>query len=121
MSTKLEVESFLYTLKEKIRISYPDIAYRQRDINNKALTDLEIMGSSRRKYLLNLKVEDYFNGPSEDTYDPEKPNYYEFGINIKGTEVYIKLSIGLLGKPVDVMSFHPVNEKKKKIVYPFKL
>jgi hypothetical protein len=44
---------------------------------------------------MNLKAEDYYSGPNKDTYDTTKPDYYEFGIQIKGKEVYIKISPGL--------------------------
>jgi len=46
-----------------------------------------------------------------------QPNYYEFGIMIKGHEVYIKMSIGLPDKPIDCMSFHIA---EYSINYPIK-
>jgi hypothetical protein len=55
---------------------------------------------------MNLKVEDYYSGPNKDAHDPGRPDYYEFGIQVKGKEVYIKLSPGMPGKRADCMSFH---------------
>ena len=41
---------------------------------------------------MNLKAEDYYGGPKNDTYTIHQPDYFEFGIQIKGKEVYIKIS-----------------------------
>lgn len=67
---------------------------------------------------MDLTTVNYFSGPNKDTYDPEKPDYYEFGIKIKKKEVYIKISLGLANKRVDCMSFHIAEHQ---IVYPLKL
>ena len=45
------------------------------------------------------------------------PDYFESGIDVKGTEVYIKISLGLHNKRVDCMSFH---KAEKPITYYFK-
>jgi len=82
-----------------------------------ALADLDITAAGRLDCILNLKTEDYFAGPKNDTYDPARPGYYEFGIQVKGVEVYIKISKGLSNKPADCMSFHPA---EYRIAYPFK-
>jgi hypothetical protein len=63
-----------------------------------------------------LTHENYSSGPNKDTYDASKPDYFEFGLIIKGKEVYIKLSPGLENKPVDCMSFHVAEYKMN---YPF--
>ena len=116
MATKQEVEIFLNQLKEKIKIF--DVAFRSRDKNLDDLAELDITPIKRLEYLMSLKIEDYYSGPKNDTYDPMKPDYYEFGIHIKGKEVYIKISPGLSNKKVDCMSFHlaqfPMN-------YPLKM
>lgn len=104
MATKTEVEQFLRDLKDKIR--FFDVAFRPRDKNTDALAELDILPIDRLECLLNLTAEDYYSGPNKDTYDPGKPDYYEFGIRIKKKEVYIKVSLGLPNKRVDCMSFH---------------
>jgi hypothetical protein len=104
MAGKQQVELFLKDLLDKIR--YMDIAFRPRDKNLDALAELDITAVKRVEYLMSLKVEDYYSGPNKDTYDPGKPDYYEFGIQIKGKEVYVKISPGIPGKRVDCMSFH---------------
>jgi len=109
------VEQFLSDLKDKIRVF--GIVFRPRDKNLDALAALDIKAWQREEYLLNLKAEDYYAGPSPDTYDPRRPDYYEFGIQINDTEVYIKISPGLPNKAVDCMSFHPA---ERTMNYPLK-
>ncbi len=104
MIKRQEVERFLNELKEKIR--FFDVVFRPRVKNLDDLAELDITPIKRKEYLLDLKPEDYYSGPNKDTYDPTKADYYEFGIQIKGREVYIKISPGLTNKPVDCMSFH---------------
>lgn len=66
---------------------------------------------------MNLMVQDYYAGPKNDTYDNNRPDYYEFGIQVNNVEVYIKISLGLTNKSVDCMSFHPA---EFPIIYPLK-
>ena len=115
MGTQQEVELFLKDLTDKIK--HLEIAFRPRDKNLDALAELDITPVKRLEYLMNLKAEDYSSGPNKDTYDPTKPDYYEFGIQIKGREVYIKISLGLINKRVDCISFHPAEFLMK---YPLK-
>lgn len=115
MASKQEVELFIRELKDKIKVF--DIVFRPRDKNLDALAELDITPIKRKEYLMNLKAEDYYAGPKQDTHDTTKPNYYEFGIQIKGKEIYIKISLGPANKPVDCMSFHlaerPMNSPLK--------
>jgi len=104
MATKQEVELFLNQLKDKIKVF--EVAFRPRGKNLDDLAELDITPIKRLEYLMNLKAEDYYGGAKKDTYDPTKPDYYEFGIQVKGKEVYIKISPGLPNKMVDCMSFH---------------
>jgi len=115
MATKQEIEQFLNELKEKIR--FFEISFRPRDKNLQALADLDITAVQRLEYIMNLKADNYYAGPKNDTYDTTLPDYYEFGMQIKGFEVYIKISKGLTNKPVDCMSFHPA---AFSMTYPLK-
>jgi hypothetical protein len=115
MITEQEIQLFLKDLKEKIR--FFQVAFRPRDKNLETLVELDITPAKRIEYLLNIKTEDYYSGPHNDTYDANKPDYYEFGIQIKGKEVYIKISPGLSNKPVDCMSFHLA---EFRMIYPLK-
>jgi len=104
MATKQDVDLFLTQLKDKIKVF--DVAFRPRNKNLDALAELDITAGRRLAYLMSLQSTDYYSGPKKDTYDPSKPDYYEFGIHIKGKEIYIKISLGLPNKMVDCMSFH---------------
>jgi hypothetical protein len=116
MATKSEVELFLQQLKSKMLVY--EIVFRPRDKNNDTIATLDILPKDRIDYIKNLKVEDYYAGPTKDTYDPQRPEYYEFGIIINGAEVYVKISLGLTNKPIDCMSFHIA---ERAIRYPFKI
>jgi hypothetical protein len=115
MATKQEVELFLSHLKDKIRVF--DVVFRPRNKNLEDLVALDISALDRKEYLLHITIEDYYSGPNKDTYDSSKPDYYEFGILIKGKEVYIKISSGLPNKPADCMSFHIA---ERPMNYPLK-
>lgn len=115
MATISEVEEFLKVVKVKIKTF--DIAFRPRDKNIVALTELDILPLDRLRYIMGLTATDYYSGPNKDTYDPARPDYYEFGITVKKKEVYIKISAGLQGKRVDCMSFHIA---EYPITYPLK-
>lgn len=116
MATKDEVEAFLRQLRDKIR--FFDVAFRSREKNIEAIAELDILPIDRLEYLKNLNVENYYDGPKNDTYDQSQPDYYEFGVMVKGVEVYIKVSLGLTNKRVDCMSFHkaerPITYHHKK-------
>jgi hypothetical protein len=115
MVTKQEIEQFLNDLRDKIR--FFEISFRPRDKNLQALADLDITAIKRLEYIMNLKAENYYAGPKPDTYNTTLPDYYEFGLQIKGVEVYIKISKGLPNKPADCMSFHPA---EFPMIYPLK-
>jgi hypothetical protein len=115
MATRQEIEHFLNELKDKIR--FFEISFRPRDKNLQALADIDITAIKRLEYIMNLKAEDYYAGPKNDTYNAILPDYYEFGIQIKGVEVYIKINKGLANRSADCMSFHLA---EFPITYPLK-
>lgn len=79
--------------------------------------NLTILPSDRLAYIKKLTADNYHSGPKKDNYDPTEPDYYEFGIEIKGTEVYIKISIGQYNKLIDCMSFH---KAERAMLYPLR-
>ncbi len=113
-STKEEVEIFLSDLLIKIDII--DIIFINREKNFDALLELEINASERLEYIKRLRVKNYFAGPKQDAFDPESPSNWEFGINLKGKEVYIKINMGKPQKKVMCISFHIA---EYEITYPF--
>jgi hypothetical protein len=115
MVNRDKIEEFLIELKAKLLCN--EIVFRPRDKNTQALADLEITPSQRVNYIKKLTIEDCFSGPNSNKDEPSKPDYFEFGLTIRNTEVYIKLSLNLSNKPIDCMSFH---KAEKTIHYPFK-
>jgi hypothetical protein len=115
MATKENVEAFLKEMRNKIKIF--DIAFRPRDKNLESLAEIDITPIKRIEYLKNLTYKNYYTGPNKDTHDTNRPEYFEFGMEINKVEVYIKISLGLPNKRVDCMSFHIA---EKSITYPLK-
>lgn len=113
MANKTDVETFLSTFKAKLEIF--DVVFLNRDKNLRTLIDLEITNVQRRLLLKDLKVEDYYRGPTKDV--DNGPDLWEFGRILKHKEVYIKITIGLMNRPVICISFHLA---ERAIEYPFK-
>jgi len=115
MITKHEVETFLKEFKEKKK--FFSIFYRDdRGKNSQTLADLELRPIDRDKIIENLKVEDYSEGPLEETLY-KGSDMWVFGKEVKKNEIYIKISIGYINAGVICISFHIA---ERKMNYPFK-
>lgn len=101
------------TFKTKMEVF--DVVFRNRDKNLQALLDLEITTVRRKEILRELSAEDYFRGPTKDV--DNGPDLWEFGRLLKGKQVYIKITIGMMNRPVICISFHLA---ERAIKYPFK-
>lgn len=115
MTTKHEVESFLNDFKTKTRI-FQIIFSDDRGKNAQALFDLEITPGKRKEIIEKLTVEDYSDGPREEKMRGILP-LWVFGKQVKGTEVYIKISMGTANSQTICISFHPA---EYPMTYPFK-
>ncbi|MGK7392751.1 MAG: hypothetical protein ACNS60_20520 [Candidatus Cyclobacteriaceae bacterium M2_1C_046] len=113
-TTEEEVGKFLDDFKQKMEVF--DVVFLDRKKNFQTLLDLEIVRASRKEILNELVVKDFFRGPSQDQFGGA--DLWEFGKKIKGKEVYIKITIGDINKPVICISFHLA---EYKIKYPFKI
>ncbi len=115
MATKDEVESFLKEFKVKMGVFL--IVYKEeRGKNRQALLDLGITPRDRDDYIKQLQVKNYYKGPTEN-YDYNSGSLWEFGTDVNGSEVYVKISMGIKNKPVICISFHLA---EYPIEYPFK-
>ena len=81
--TKEDVQSFLDMFHTKMKI-YGIIYRDDRDKNQKALEELEIVPSYRRVVIENLKVEVYGEGPVVDSLN-RLGEMWVFGTDVKGT------------------------------------
>ena len=114
MATKQEVEHFLSDFKTKMRI-FQIIFRDDRGKNAQALLDLEISPGKRKEVIEKLTTEDYSQGPLEEQMSSIAPMWV-FGKNVKGIEVYIKISMGRENSQTICISFHPAEFKMN---YPF--
>ena len=115
MATKEQVEAFLKRLKEKIKVF--DIVFRDdRGKNLQTLATLEINTTIRKQVIMNIEPEDYVDGPIVDTLN-KVGEMWVFGKNVKGQEVYIKITLGLPNSSTICISFHIAEHKMN---YPFK-
>ncbi|MCM1532187.1 MAG: toxin [Bacteroides sp.] len=116
MTTKKDVEYFLEQFK--IKLDVYDIVFRMRtnDKNERTLFSLDITPFYRKELIRSLEVRDYSRGPLVDElYNGTE--MWVFGKDVKGQEVYIKISMGKPGKRTICISFHIA---EYPMHYPFK-
>ncbi len=114
MATREEEERFLNRFHAKLKIW--EIVFVNREKNVQALLELEIAPKYREEVIKEIVVEDYSEGPIIDDL-----NYYGemwiFGKDVKGQEVYIKISLGNTDRATICISFHKAEHPMK---YPLK-
>ena len=104
MATEDEIEHFLQDFKMKMKIF--DVLFRdERNKNTQALADLEIRPIDRKKVLEDLCKQDYSYGPIEETLY-RGAQMWIFGKEIKGHEVFIKITMVIQDASVICISFH---------------
>lgn len=115
MATHEDASKFLKEFKSKMKIW--DVLFRDdRGKNLQALIDLEITPAARKAVLEKLTVDDYSQGPLDDTLN-KGSDLWIFGKSIKGRDVYIKITMGAPGTSVICISFHLA---ERKMSYPLK-
>lgn len=115
MATKEEVEYFLSQFKQKVKVF--GLVFRDdRGKNMQTLLELEITPKYREDIIMQLEPDDYAEGPIEDTLN-KKGEMWVFGKDIKGKDVYIKISMGVSNSSAICISFHIA---ERKIEYKFK-
>lgn len=116
MTTKEEADAFLKDFKTKMR--FWDVLFRDdRSKNAQTLADLELRPIDRKKILEGLKVEDYCEGPIEDTIYGAS-DLWVFGHQLASTQIYIKISIGIRSSQVICISFH---QAEHEMTFPLKM
>jgi hypothetical protein len=109
MTSRSEVVEFLNLFKGCVMLNR--LTVKSREKNRQALIDLGVTPEQRRDLLLGLTPEDYHAGPKPDDTDDQK-EVWEFGKDMAGTEVYIKLRVVQDPRKqtvfhATVWSFHP--------------
>lgn len=115
MATKEEVEAFLKQFHQKLEI-FQIIFRDDRGKNAQTLAELEITPIYRESIIKEIKVTDYSDGPIVDTLY-HLGDMWVFGKDVKGEEVYIKISLGRENSQTICISFHLAEYKMK---YPYK-
>ena len=115
MASKNEVDTYLKEFKVKMEI-FGLLFLDDRGKNQQTLHDLEISPAKRKEIISSLRVEDYSQGPLEEKMRGILPMWV-FGKQVKTSEVYIKVSMGIENSKAVCISFHIA---ERPINYPFK-
>lgn len=115
MITKEEVEKFLEEFSLKVKIF--GIRFRDdRGKNQHSLIELDITPSQRLDVIMKLDCYDYSEGPIVDALNNQS-EMWVFGRDVKGNEVYIKITMGQPNSHTICISFH---KAEHPMPYPFK-
>ena len=114
MATQEEVEAFLKQFHQKLKV-FSIIFRDERGKNAQTLADLEITPKYRETIIKAIEVEDYSQGPIVDTLN-HLGDMWVFGKDVKGHEIYIKISLGRDNCQTICISFHIAEYRMK---YPF--
>ncbi|HMX40280.1 MAG TPA: hypothetical protein PKD78_08135 [Saprospiraceae bacterium] len=115
-SRLIHVEEFLADFKVKLTI-WGLILRSDRQKNTQTLADLELGVSDVKQILGSLHAVDYAQGPLLDRMFGGA-DMWVFGQQIKGREIYIKITMGRPGSGVICISFHFA---EYPMSYPFKV
>lgn len=115
MVTIEEVRAFLEQFNTKVQVF--GILFRDdRPKNREALQILDITPLQREVIVKNLQAQDFVEGPVIDELN-RKSEMWVFGKDVKGREVYIKITLGYQNGQTICISFHIADHPMK---YPFK-
>lgn len=115
MITIEEVKAFLDQFNIKAQVF--GIRFRDdREKNKEALLELEITPMQREVIVKSLMPQDYVEGPVIDVLN-ETGEMWVFGKDVKGREVYIKITLGYENGQTICISFHIAEHP---LTYPFK-
>lgn len=115
MITKEDVEKFLGDFYAKVK--FFGIRFRDdRTKNQQTLVDLAISPAYRETVVMSLKWHDYSEGPITDELN-NLGEMWVFGKDVRGEEIYIKITMGKPGSRTICISFH---KAEHSMSYPLK-
>ncbi len=115
MITIEDVKAFLDQFNIKAQVF--GIVFRDdRPKNRKALVQLDLTQLQREVIVKSLLPQDYVEGPVIDVLN-QKGEMWVFGKDVKGQEVYIKITLGYENGQTICISFHIA---ERPLTYPFK-
>ena len=115
MITIDDVEAFLDQFNIKAQV-FGIRFLNERQKNEDALRILNISPLQREAIVKNLHVQDYIEGPVIDVLN-DQGEMWVFGKDIRGREIYIKISLGYENGQTICISFHIA---EYPLIYPFK-
>jgi len=110
-----DVRRFLAQFNAKVSV-YGILFRDDRGKNREALQILDITPMQREMIVKTLELQDYVEGPVIDVLN-KQGEMWVFGKDVKGREVYIKITLGYEGGQTICISFHIA---KHPMEYPFK-
>ena len=115
MITKEQVEKFLEDFSLKVKIF--GIRFRDdRQKNQNSLVELGITPNQRMEVIMNLSCYDYSEGPIVDALN-NQGEMWVFGKDVRGNEIYIKITLGKPNAHTICISFH---KAEHPMSYPLK-
>lgn len=115
MITKEQVEKFLEDFSLKVKIF--GIRFRDdRSKNQNSLLELGITPSQRLEIIMQLDCYDYSEGPIVDVLN-NHGEMWVFGKDVRGNEVYIKITLSKPNAHTICISFH---KAEHPMSYPLK-
>jgi hypothetical protein len=115
MTTLHTVKLFVAMVQKKI--TERGYFMLKRDKNTETLVELNFDSSDVERTLLEIKAQDYSQGPLPDEIGGGQ-DMWVFGKTIQGKEIYIKITQGRDKQRALVISFH---KAERKMTYPFRL
>jgi hypothetical protein len=118
LPTSDEVAHFLEVFKVKVN-TFEVIFLNERPKNSvQTLFAVGFSPANRRALLLDLKVADYAQGPLTDVRTGLP--LWIFGRRVNQIDLYIKIHMGLTGKPAVCVSFHEEDKDKDPLTFPYR-
>lgn len=115
MITIEDVKAFLDQFNIKAEV-FGIVFKDDRPKNRKALVQLDLTQLQREVIVKSLLPQDYVEGPVIDMLN-QKGEMWVFGKDVKGQEVYIKITLGYENGQTICISFHIAEHP---LTYPFK-
>jgi hypothetical protein len=119
MASRDQVKEFLALFEGATMLGNYQVKGREKNIQ--ALLDMGLSPNEQREIILGLTPDNYVAGPKPDDTDDTK-EVWEFGVNVEGTDVYVKLRVAK--DPTKqhvyhalVWSFHPAEYRLR---YPLR-
>jgi hypothetical protein len=118
LPTPDEVAQFLEAFKVKVN-TFEVVFLNERPKNSvQTLFALGFSPANRRALLLDIQVADYAQGPLTDARTGLP--LWVFGRRVNQVDLYIKIHMGVSGKPAVCVSFHEEDKDKDPLTFPYR-